>query len=863
MAARKLFGLNRWLREWLRETGWRKSAKVNCLVLLFSSVVLTALSIAALARGSLKPIFIYGADCDSGKVAAVNFALHLLINIGSTLVLASSNFFMQVLNAPTREEVDNAHSKFSWLGIGVLSFRNAFGVSTFKTWSYVSLLVSSVPIHLLFNSAVFEVDRRESNYHLTIATEKFLYGGDFYPPGSSLTIPGVASLDDSALREWGSSLDSFYPYVYGSPIHRTDYENDFSPVVSNISTIAKTAAGWDRLEVAECFAEYVDCGGLKKHRNVVLVVDNPDGWVWDDIWHLNKTETDFWKNYIPAKTPNHLFFDAQCVMVAESYLHSGASCFNTCAGALGSSTVENNDWKYPFFESYGLFLVNGTETDLYTDEYDAYGDGYNATNTGLRWRRSPFHTMTSGLQHGAFDLRISYCRAEPLGSICQLAVSPILFLGVTLFVIAKSITAVVVTVVLNRTEHKPLVTLGDAVASFIEHPDPVTVGFCTLDQKDIRNAMRRRHAYLLPGPRPWIASKRLWGAAVPSSTWLTSYALFSGGITICAVSLHEGLSANFSGGLGGFLASENNSFIPLPFTLIQGVLLANSPQLILSFCYFAYNNIFTRLQAAKEWEGLGEGYKPLRVTEPRGQQHSTYRLQLPYKYSIPLVGASAFLHWLVSNTIYVFVSTGGYFNTFYFTQSGGGGDPSLPENTKVAVGYSLVSLLVLISVASVLVIIPLISSFRRVSPNITRPGSNSLAISAACHSSALTRAGKKSRGPTSDTPIETRCSADMGIDSRIQHSERKIKLGLHQEIRSRLSENGMGGQADSNADDDDNDNDKSNPLRKLAQNRIRWGVISMPAEWHDGYDHASSVEHFGFGVEEDSRSDPVPGHMYA
>lgn len=43
----------------------------------------------------------------------------------------------------------------------------------------------------------------------------------------------------------------------------------------------------------------------------------------------------------------------------------------------------------------------------------------------------------------------------------------------------------------------------------------------------------------------------------------------------------------------------------------------------------------------------------------RGDQYSTYRLQLPYKYSIPLIISSIALHWMLSNTVYLFISEGG------------------------------------------------------------------------------------------------------------------------------------------------------------------------------------------------------------
>lgn len=93
--------------------------------------------------------------------------------------------------------------------------------------------------------------------------------------------------------------------------------------------------------------------------------------------------------------------------------------------------------------------------------------------------------------------------------------------------------------------------------------------------------------------------------------------------------------------------------------MIPSVLLANCPQLILSFSYFAYNAFFTRLLVEKEWNSFSLDYRPLRVTAPEGEQWSTYRLQLPYRYSLPLLGVSVLLHWLVSNTFYVYIIEGG------------------------------------------------------------------------------------------------------------------------------------------------------------------------------------------------------------
>lgn len=92
---------------------------------------------------------------------------------------------------------------------------------------------------------------------------------------------------------------------------------------------------------------------------------------------------------------------------------------------------------------------------------------------------------------------------------------------------------------------------------------------------------------------------------------------------------------------------------------LSALIVANSPQLLLSFCYFVYNAFFTRMQVEKEWASYSTRYKPLRVSDPKGDQWASYRLSLPYKYSLPLMALSALLHWLVSNTLFMFVVEGG------------------------------------------------------------------------------------------------------------------------------------------------------------------------------------------------------------
>lgn len=91
------------------------------------------------------------------------------------------------------------------------------------------------------------------------------------------------------------------------------------------------------------------------------------------------------------------------------------------------------------------------------------------------------------------------------------------------------------------------------------------------------------------------------------------------------------------------------------------LLVVNIPQLILSFVYLIINLLHTNMQIEKEWNSYGSEMKPLRVSHPQGQQTSTYRLQLPYKYSIPLLTMSALLHWVLSNCLFIVIISGSTF----------------------------------------------------------------------------------------------------------------------------------------------------------------------------------------------------------
>lgn len=160
--------------------------------------------------------------------------------------------------------------------------------------------------------------------------------------------------------------------------------------------------------------------------------------------------------------------------------------------------------------------------------------------------------------------------------------------------------------------------------------------------------------------------------------------------------------------------------------LIENVLVANTPQLVLSGIYLTLNNVLTRMQLAVEWASYSVERKALRVSHARaGTQRSTYFLQLPYRVGLPLMIVSATLHWLVSQSIFL-VSI----NTFDAR-----GRPKRDESEIATCGFSPVAIICTLVVGAVVILFSLFVGAQKLPPgDMPLIGSNSIGIAASCHS---------------------------------------------------------------------------------------------------------------------------------
>jgi len=155
--------------------------------------------------------------------------------------------------------------------------------------------------------------------------------------------------------------------------------------------------------------------------------------------------------------------------------------------------------------------------------------------------------------------------------------------------------------------------------------------------------------------------------------------------------------------------------------ILKVAFLANMPQVSLSLLYLSLNRFCTSICFAMEWNQYATHQKGLRVTDPSGQQRSTYFLQLPLRWAIPLTVMSGVLHWLLSQSL------------FLVRQEVRRRDGTLYPGSACACGYSAQSLLIFTLSLFVLLVAILYQLLREIDIHIPPASHCSLVISAACH----------------------------------------------------------------------------------------------------------------------------------
>lgn len=528
---------------------------------------------------------------------------------------------MQALVAPTRGDLDFAHSKGDWMDVGVASIRNLFKISWHRTLLWFILALSSVPIHLLYNSAVFK--NIDANAYVAIAANPdWLKGGNF-----SMNV------------QW---VDYNYTALF--------VKND------------------ELLEIRKVFVENLHATSLISNLTT-----------------------------------------SQCISTYGTNFVSGRSNVVAITNERGNSSVETVFFSMQNSEDLEWLCAQDYSTD---------------------WTNCQPQKLKGAQDWRINGRKIEYCLSQLQPQHCSVQFSAYILIAV---ICMNALKSMVMFVTVYGQRESTIVTVGDAIASYLHKPNDYTQRRCLIDRGDI--VIWGTHGASKPLLRVYQDDKSSrWFSAVSKARWATCLLLISATIIASGFLVGMGVSSiKYNDGSPwslGWGAIDTNAMFQGSYSLPQdgsrglivSVLLANCPQALVSFLYLLYNSLLTSLLLAKEWTTYASQRKGLRVTTRDGlYQRSTYYLHLPFRYSIPLLCISAVLHWVISQSI--FLARVAYYKD---------GEKDSESSDISNIGFSLPPIITAMIIGFLMLAFLIGLGFRKLG-SMPVAGSCSVAISAACH----------------------------------------------------------------------------------------------------------------------------------
>jgi hypothetical protein len=401
------------------------------------------------------------------KARRMNVWIHLLINVISTLLLSASNYCMQIISAPSRKELTDAHTKRRWLHIGVPSLRNLRHIERSRAIIWVLLFVSSMPLHLIFNSVVF-INLQANTYAVVPTTEQWLQGAPY---------------DESSFMHFNETrLASI-----------TELINLYKP---NLTDQIRQEDGnmvprYQDLSTEECFERYND-QYLSNIGNLYLVQDSPAVWRNPDI--------------------DVVVFNRS----GEFTWHNRAEYENSKPEDRGDSKSRNpdsQDTNFPFLSTPRIYNSNGWRCPSHISRTCDIGNEHEVPLDRSLWQ--------------PYERPVKHCLVEQVPESCQVQFAFILAIMV---IVCNIIKATCMALLLFKfTKHTPLITMGDAVASFLEHPDPETRGRCLYSRRLIEKGWKWeatngvKQGDLDIEPERFDPVRKRWGSAPSNGRWFATY----------------------------------------------------------------------------------------------------------------------------------------------------------------------------------------------------------------------------------------------------------------------------------------------------------------------------------------------------
>jgi hypothetical protein len=502
-----------------RIQGWRFGTLMSCCAVATCLVLELALLIYSVRVNQPRRGLgmLYEGNCD--KVKKLSILLLLPMNIIGTVLISTSNYVMQSVSAPTRQEVNRSHVGGGFRNIGMPTSYDMLLGRPYKSILWWILALTTVPIHLFLNSSVFstlqtnnygvmivssdfEQDEtwklcnttKVGNYTSSFVCEMHQQLADRHSPTSNITSLSPQECISRYGNDLQSSASSVVLVTQDSSINYSILQD--MPDQDIILQHNPGGFGVERLydpttgDLELTFAGYIVNYTWSATSGLFTLPDDP-------LWNIASLRSVF-----------NAFDYRMCSLAPETYYNWNSS------GMRRAQQWNPSTWLCP------------TQDELNGEDCNA---GTIIANSS-HWRVTPK------------QIPIDSCYSIPAVERCTMQYS----LTILIIVISCDALKLFAMLLVLKMPGNPLITLGDAIASFMKNSDPTTVGRCLMSDADMRRksrlfglvALPRFKDQLIPklgmtwsevvAPRPvmWRSRKRRWYSVPSAKRWLTLCSMY-------------------------------------------------------------------------------------------------------------------------------------------------------------------------------------------------------------------------------------------------------------------------------------------------------------------------------------------------
>ncbi|KIL96264.1 hypothetical protein FAVG1_01008 [Fusarium avenaceum] len=150
-------------------TGWRAGIAVNMFLAFLILVASVTCLILASVKGHMSTWESSLMEGSSMTVDGIARGVGAAVNLLAIVLIAGANYVVQILNSPTRAEIDNAHTSFKWLDVGIPSLRNLSLISSTRATLSGIMMAFALLSQVIYNAIIITAEQpKESTSSLNV-----------------------------------------------------------------------------------------------------------------------------------------------------------------------------------------------------------------------------------------------------------------------------------------------------------------------------------------------------------------------------------------------------------------------------------------------------------------------------------------------------------------------------------------------------------------------------------------------------------------------------------------------------------------------------------------------------------------------